>query len=583
MAVRSLGQLTLDLVARVGGFTGPMSQASRAAKTDMDAIAKAVRGATATITAAAGTITAASGALVLFTKSAADNATELRNQANLANAGVEEFQRYAYASNTVGVEQDKLADILKDVTDRVGDFLQTGGGPMADFFEQIAPRVGVTADQFRNLSGPQALQLYVDTLQKANLSQQDMTFYMEAIASDATALIPLLRDGGAGFAELTDEADRLGLVLSELDIAQLVEFGRQADRLTGILSSMGKVVAGELAPYMSVLADEILENTNNAEDFGDAFADTLRRVIELSAPVIDTLDHVALITRGMRAAAYSVGQAYTAVFAEIINAGTTALDFIAGGINELIAGANNLPGVEIDLIASFNSSAYMENVRALADEMSELASEARAGVVEAAGEAPPSEAILSYLDDVDANSRNLAETLPEFESETDNARNSLLDLTAAANDSSDAVRRASSSMVGYAAEAAAGAGTTSGSVRDRIDAGRDMAAYWLPPNPNAHATWDASRLTDTGISTADLAARVAGLAPMSSVGGNSSLPQGIQWASSAGNDGTGMNTANRVPVALSVTDANGNTTTGEAEVEPALVDVLEQAAAGVRR
>jgi len=80
---------------------------------------------------------------------------------------------------------DKVADIIKDVNDKIGDFIATGAGPMADFFENIAPKVGVTADQFARLSGQDALALYVKSLEAANLSQAEMTFYMEAIASDA--------------------------------------------------------------------------------------------------------------------------------------------------------------------------------------------------------------------------------------------------------------------------------------------------------------------------------------------------------------------------------------------------------------
>src|SRR5690606_23962324 len=123
-----------------------------------------------------------------------------------ANAGFEDFQRLAHAARTVGIESDKLADIYKDVNDRVGDFVQTGGGPMADFFENIAPKVGITAEAFKNLSGPQALQLYYDSLVKAGASQQDLTFYLEAMASDATALIPLLAQGGEGFRALGEGA-----------------------------------------------------------------------------------------------------------------------------------------------------------------------------------------------------------------------------------------------------------------------------------------------------------------------------------------------------------------------------------------
>ena len=129
---------------------------------------------------------AASSALDLFNNSRA-SVGELTTLAQVSNTSVEEFQKVALAARSVGIEQDKMADILKDVNDRIGDFIETGGGPMADFFENIAPKVGVTADEFERLSGPQALQLFVDSLEKANLSQADLTFYMEAMASDMTS------------------------------------------------------------------------------------------------------------------------------------------------------------------------------------------------------------------------------------------------------------------------------------------------------------------------------------------------------------------------------------------------------------
>jgi hypothetical protein len=119
-----------------------------------------------------------------------------RELAQVANATPDAFQRWAGAAQSVGIEEEKLADILKDVNDRAGDFLATGGGEMKDFFETVAPKVGVTAEQFRRLSGPDALQLYVASLEKARVSQQEMTFYLEAMANDVTRLLPLLRDGG---------------------------------------------------------------------------------------------------------------------------------------------------------------------------------------------------------------------------------------------------------------------------------------------------------------------------------------------------------------------------------------------------
>lgn len=209
--------------------------------------------------AAAAALGAATGAFVVMTGAAIKSASEMELFAKLSNSSTREFQRMAAAVSTVGIEQDKLADILKDVNDRVGDFMSTGAGPMADFFERVAPLVGVTAEQFRGLSGPQALQLYVDTLQKAGASQQDMTFYLEAMASDATALIPLLKNDAAELNRLADAAERVGAVLSEETIAQL-NLAKQSlfeiqSAATGFQNEIVAAVAPALAQAAAALAD----------------------------------------------------------------------------------------------------------------------------------------------------------------------------------------------------------------------------------------------------------------------------------------------------------------------------------------
>lgn len=258
MATRSLGQLTLDLVARIGGFEQPLEKASRSSKKRMQEIEQSGRDAAAGIATIVTAAAAAGAGVLAYSNMAAQSARELKNQAQIANTTVEEMQRMGYACATVGVQQEKLGDILKDVNDRVGDFMNTGGGEMADFFEKIAPKVGITAEQFRNLSGPQALQLYFDGLQKANLSQAELTFYMESISDEATALIPLLRNGGAGFAELGAEADALGIVLTDVQANALTDFAHDFDRVTGIMKGSADVAVAELAPAMSELADELV-------------------------------------------------------------------------------------------------------------------------------------------------------------------------------------------------------------------------------------------------------------------------------------------------------------------------------------
>lgn len=164
----------------------------------------------------------------------ADWLVDLDNQAKLAGESVEKFKIISIAAQEFGIEQDKLADILKDVNDKFGDFAATGQGPLADFFDNIAPKVGLTMKSFEDLSSSDALRLYVESLEKAGVSQQEMTFYMEALASDATALLPILKDQGAALEAVTAQAEALGLTLDQ----GTVDAARSAKREFGILSEV---------------------------------------------------------------------------------------------------------------------------------------------------------------------------------------------------------------------------------------------------------------------------------------------------------------------------------------------------------
>ncbi|UPU93517.1 hypothetical protein M0766_03530 [Pseudomonas putida] len=225
--------------------------------------------------------------LVALTQGAISNAQEIQNLSSVANASVEEFQRMAYGAKSVGVEQDKLGDILKDVNDRVGEFLQRGGGEMADFFKEIAPLVGVTADQFRNLSGPQALQLYYDSLQKAGLNQQQLTTYMEQMADEATALIPLLRDNGKGFKDAGDQAEKLGAVLKEIDLKRLLEAGKAVRELEATFFGVSQQITLGMLPAIESVTQSLsdLRDDGGAQKVGQAIAFLAENVDVLAAAV----------------------------------------------------------------------------------------------------------------------------------------------------------------------------------------------------------------------------------------------------------------------------------------------------------
>lgn len=266
-----VGQLRISLGLDSAGFETGAKRAGaeiNALGSKADKAGFAV-GSMAKAIAAAGA-TLASSALAQQLKAIVDEglnfAASIQHSAQVANAGVVEFQRAAAAAKTVGIESDKLADIYKDVNDKVGEFVSTGGGELKDFFTQIAPKVGVTAEQFRKLSGPEALQLYVSSLEKAGLNQQQMTFYMEALANDTTALLPLLRNGGQEFRRLGDETQRAGGIMD----ADMIQKGAQAKRE---LQKLSDHISGELTRV-------ILKNAGTIVDLANAFGKLIDRLIQ---------------------------------------------------------------------------------------------------------------------------------------------------------------------------------------------------------------------------------------------------------------------------------------------------------------
>lgn len=290
MPSRSLGTLTLDVIAQVGGFVAGMDKAERSSskwRKEVEKSAKAVG------TAVGAGVATAVTAFTTMMVSAVNSASEISNLAAVANVSVTDFQKMAVGAKTVGIEQDKLSDILKDVNDKVGDFLNTGGGGMADFFEQIAPKVGVTADQFRNLSGSQALGLYVSSLEKAKVSQSEMTFYLEAIASDATALLPLLRNNSQGFKEYGDAAEAAGAIMDETTILAAKQFSTELTVLGTYLSAVKTTLAAEFMPVLAQLSKDLVSTTKEAGGLKTQVSSLADSLIETVAVVASLADGTA--------------------------------------------------------------------------------------------------------------------------------------------------------------------------------------------------------------------------------------------------------------------------------------------------
>lgn len=344
---------------------------------------------------------AAAVAMVGIVSHTAEAAREIDNLSRVANASNEKFQEMAFGARFLGIEQDKLSDILKDVNDKVGDFLVTGGGPMVDFFDEVAPKVGVTAEQFRNLSGPDALQLYVSSLEKANVTQAEMTFYMEAIASDATNLLPLLKDNGAAMNAQAEEARALGLVLSSVDIAILEQTDKQMKKSSEALGAFANQLAVEFAPIIAAVSNELLSAAKEAGGFGNIATTVFDAVVTAAGYVGDTIRGLSVVWDLAKWAVVTNMEVVLSYF-DMIETGIRAVlqyvpgavvstESFLGGVRESIS--NVKEQIESDLNAAVSAplpsesfTIYAEEVKSQAREMAAVVAAAKTGNVTGEGE-----------------------------------------------------------------------------------------------------------------------------------------------------------------------------------------------------
>lgn len=221
----------------------------------------------------------------------AQDSRQLKTLAEVSGESTIAFQRQAFAARQVGIENEKLADIYKDVRERVGEFVVNGAGPLTDAFDALNGKVKLSVDELRGLSGKDALELIVARMEAAKLSTEEMSFVLESLASDATNLLPLLRNNAA-------ELDRLGQNAAIITPEQQEQFERY-------LAAQEKL--GEATKQLTIaMVESGLLDT--AVGLVEAFADFASHLSKVNPALLQVSVGVAAVLAALGPALVVVGQ-----------------------------------------------------------------------------------------------------------------------------------------------------------------------------------------------------------------------------------------------------------------------------------
>lgn len=291
-----LGTLTLDLIAKIGNFTGPIKDAEKQTESSFTNMRKHVNTyGLAVAGAAAGAVTA----LAAMALETANQAAELEVFAFRANTTTQEFQKMAVGAAAFGVEGDKLSDMMKDFNEKMGELTAIGAGGGVDFFEKIAMKTEGSSEaakklilDMQKLSGPEALQMYVDKLEEAGVTQEQMSFYLESMASDLTDLYPLLANGGEGLRLYGDMAERAGIIMTDQTKEAALALKDQVYMLDLQLQGAKNQLMQAVIPAFVDVADAFFGGSEQGLQFSevaDGIADSLRFVAKMAIGVVTNI------------------------------------------------------------------------------------------------------------------------------------------------------------------------------------------------------------------------------------------------------------------------------------------------------
>ena len=279
----TIASLVVEISANARRFNSAIqditSRAKRFAKQLKSIIGVAVKAVVAGAVAAAGAVTA-----IVTTTSLAMR--DLVRDSEAVGTSARDLQRWQVAAQGMGIEAETVTDIMKDVNEKIGDFVRTGGGEAADVFEQL----GLSAQGFIGLAPDKALLRISAALD--GLSVGEKTFFMESLANDASRLIPLLDDNASRFNELVSEGERWGNIMTASEIKASAALGSTLGKAKKMIFGFKNLLGAQLAPaFNEIIAwvNELTASFGGPRDAAKAVAGAIINSMALSIEGVSEL------------------------------------------------------------------------------------------------------------------------------------------------------------------------------------------------------------------------------------------------------------------------------------------------------
>lgn len=255
-----------------------------------DGLKKVGSAAAGIATAAAGAATAAGAALKSAVDDTATYADTIDKASYRSGLGAENLQRLKYAAEQSGASLENIEKSAKKVNDRLGE-VSEGNEKSAEMFEKLGIAVYDADGNMRSSDD-----VYNDVL--AKLADMGDTAEATAIGTDLfgkafTDLKPLLAAGSDGINDLKDNADALGIVMSQDAVTAGVKYGDTVADIKNALGGAARSIGASVLPMFQKFADKLIKYIPKIQDFINKIIPVVEKLAEsIIDPLMEMIDEL---------------------------------------------------------------------------------------------------------------------------------------------------------------------------------------------------------------------------------------------------------------------------------------------------
>lgn len=253
-----LRSLLVNLGLNSSQYRQDLKNTQRETKSGFSAMQASVKGYVASLAAA---VTAATTMAVNNSKAV----REMSNFATISGIAYDEMVKLDAIGKQVGLTAEQMSDQFKDVRERVGEFVTTGGGTMQDFFDVMKMNEDAArrfAKEMIGLSGQDVIRRMVTEMEAAGKSTQQMSFAVEGMANDMTKLLPLLLNSGEEFERISGNAEKVAKVMTKEDIDNYRKFAENIDTIGLSFDQVQTSLIAKMLPALNTVTEKIRDFFN---------------------------------------------------------------------------------------------------------------------------------------------------------------------------------------------------------------------------------------------------------------------------------------------------------------------------------